>query len=102
MPRCNFTVTLRNEGAYIARFKLLYNVDGITQPIQVSNQISAFQSKSLTIPYFAQNLIVIGERISVGWNEIFTDSGIDIASKCTKCYKTWGAVGSPKWDHLLC
>ncbi|CAF0943117.1 unnamed protein product [Brachionus calyciflorus] len=103
MPRCNFTVTVKNDGAYNARFKLLYTIDGITQPILVSNVIPLGGSTSLTIPHFSKDLIVITERQSFSWNTMFTDSGIDIATKCTKCYKVWGTlIGSPQWDHVLC
>ncbi|RMZ96451.1 neurogenic locus notch -like protein [Brachionus plicatilis] len=101
-PRCNFTVSVRNDGAYVARFKLMYSIDGITQPLEVSNSIAARQTQSITIPYFAKDLVVISEKLFFDWYTIFTDTGINMQTKCTKCYKVWGAVTNPQWDYLLC
>lgn len=101
-PRCNFTVSVRNDGAYVARFKLMYSIDGITQPLMVSNNIVARNTKSITIPYYARNLVVIVEKLFFDWFPILTDTNINMQTKCTKCYKVWGAVTNPKWDYLLC
>lgn len=101
-PRCNFTVSVRNDGAYVARFKLMYSIDGITQPLKVSHSIIARTTRSITIPYYAKDLVVISEKLFFDWFPIFTDTNINMQTKCTKCYKVWGAVTNPKWDYLLC
>lgn len=103
MPRCNFTVSLQNDGLYTARFRLQYTIDGIQQPIYVSESLPFIgQRASVTIPFYAKDLIVTGERFGFSWVTTFQDSGINVLTRCTKCYKTWGGVATPSWDHILC
>ncbi|CAF1094100.1 unnamed protein product [Brachionus calyciflorus] len=98
---CDLRVTLKNDGFLIARFRLLYSIDGIIQPLKVSKTITILQSDTLIVPSNAKDLQVIVEQMTWQFTTIFTDSGISI-DKCTKCYKVWGLFTSPRWDHLAC
>jgi hypothetical protein len=39
LPRCNFTITVKNDGAYTARFRVQYLIDNIHQPMYVSQEM---------------------------------------------------------------
>lgn len=102
-PRCNFTIKLQNDGFYTARLQVQYSLDNIVQPLLVSGNLPFIgQTASFTLPYYAQDITVIAERLGFTWANIFQDTGINTATRCTKCYKVWGAVTDPHWDYLLC
>ena len=103
IPRCNITISLQNDGLYTARFRVQYTIDGIQQPLYISESLPFIgNTASVTIPYFAKDIIVSLERLGFQWAGIVQDSNINTATQCTKCYKTWGVVSDPKWDYLEC
>ena len=83
--------------------KIFYTIDNINQPIYVSKDISFVgETVSATIPWFSKNIVVSGEGLGFSWYTIFTDSNINTAQYCTKCYKVWGDVSNPRWDYIAC
>jgi hypothetical protein len=104
VPRCNFTVSLQNDGAYTARFKVQYDIDGIRQPVLVSRKLHWIgQVATITIPYYAQNILVSLEKYGFfSWVGIAQDTGINTQNACTKCYKTWHTVTDSRWDYVIC
>jgi hypothetical protein len=102
-PRCNITITLLNNGAYTARMRVSYVIDGILQPNYVSRGLAIIgDSATVTIPWYSTNITVYGEKLFVLYYNIFTDTGINTTAACTKCYKVWGAVTNPYWDYYVC
>ncbi len=103
LPRCNFTITVQNEGAYTIRFRVYYTIDGIVQPLFISDNMPFInQKRSVEIPWYSEDIVVTLERLGFSWSIFAQDTNIDTTYYCTKCYKTWGAVTDPKWDHVLC
>jgi hypothetical protein len=102
-PRCNISITLLNDGAYTARLRVSYVIDGIQQPFYVSNGLLFIgNSVTTTIPWYATNVTVFGEKLFINYYNIFTDTGLNMTTSCTKCYKVWGAVTNPFWDYYAC
>ncbi len=103
MPRCNFTITVQNDGAFTGRFKVYYTIDNIVQPLFTSESMPFInQKKSVEIPWYSQNIVVYLERLGFSWSTFAEDTSIDTSIYCTKCYKMWGAVTSPRWDYVSC
>ncbi len=103
VPRCNLTIGVQNDGAYTARFRVAYTIDGIQQGVIFSPNLPFIGNTAyITIPYYSKNIVVSVERLGFTWAGIFQDTGIDVAKQCTKCYKVWGAVTDPRWDYLEC
>ena len=103
MPRCNFTISVLNDGAFTARFKVHHSIDGILQPIYVSDTMPFIgQKQSIEIPWYSQDIMVSLERLGFSWSEIKLDSNVDPTYYCTKCYKVWGSVTNPSWDYMDC
>lgn len=102
-PRCNFTIGVNNDGAFTARFRVVYSIDGQVQPeLKSSNMPWIGQKRTIEIPHFATDIHVFLERYGFYWTVIHEDTGISTDAYCTKCYKIWGAVTHPKWDYLEC
>ncbi len=102
-PRCNYTITMLNDGAYTARLRVIYTIDGIQQPMYVSPNLPIIGNRaSVTIPWYARDIFVTGEKLFVNWYTIFSETGLNTTNACTKCYKTWGVVTNPQWDYYLC
>lgn len=103
VPRCNFTITLLNDGLFTVRFRVAYKIDGIQQPMFTSeNLMFVGQQTSFTLPYYAQDLNVFIEKRFLSWVRVASDTAINTATQCTKCYKVWGVISSPRWDHVEC
>jgi hypothetical protein len=103
-PRCNFTIGLLNDGAYTARMRVRYVIDGINQPIYTSNELPFIGNRaSVTIPFYSTDINVSLERwTGSNWASIKTDTGINTVNFCTKCYKVWNDVLNPRWDYIDC
>jgi hypothetical protein len=102
-PRCNFTVSVENMGAYAVRFKIEYTIDGIRQPIYTSpSMLFIGNTESVVIPHYSKNIKITMQKFTLSWSNMFQDANISTDNSCIKCYKTWGTFFSPKWDHLRC
>lgn len=102
-PQCDFTISLLNDGAYTARFKVRYYVDGIRQPLRISNSLPTIGGRaSVTLPWYATDILVILENLGGDWSTIATDTYINNFNYCNKCYKVWGGVATPSWDYINC
>ena len=103
VPRCDFSIGLFNDGAFTTRFKIQYKIDGITQPIITSSSLPFIgQSTFNTIPYYATDIVVTIEVLGWNWFSVKEDTGINTATFCTKCYKTWGTVTGVSVDYVKC
>ncbi len=56
----------------------------------------------VTLPWFSTGIVVSLEKLGFNWAGIFQDTDINTANYCTKCYKVWGDVTTPKWDYIDC
>ena len=102
-PRCNFSISLLNDGAYSARYRVEYYIDGVKQQNIISNTLAFIgQYTQVTIPYYATNVSVTLQNLGFQWNDITKDTNLNTANNCIKCYKTWNTVTDPKWDYLAC
>ncbi len=102
-PHCNFTIKLLNEGAYTARMRVSYKIDGVQQPLWTSPNLPIIGNRAeVTIPWYSTDILVSLERLGFNWAGIVQDTGIDSAHWCNKCYKVWGDVSNPKWDYNDC
>jgi hypothetical protein len=102
---CDYTIRILNTGAYTARFSLYYYYDDIRQPVYSSKPV-VFIGNTVqhTIKGTAKNLTVDLEVNTgfAGWKTIHTDKNLGIATDCIKCYKFYGTIFAPKWDHIIC
>jgi len=101
--RCNYSIGLYNDGAFTTRFKIEYKLDGITQALIQSASLSIIgQSTYNTIPYYATDIVVTIEVLGWHWFVVKTDTGLNTALYCTKCYKTWGTVTGVNVEYIKC
>lgn len=102
-PRCNLTIALQNDGAYTARFRVAYAIDGVKKDIISSPNLPFIGNTAyITIPYYSTNIIVSVERSGFTWGVIFQDASILTGKQCIKCYKVWGSVTAPRWKNVVC
>lgn len=102
-PRCNYTISLLNDGAYTARMRVSYKIDGVQQPLWTSNDLPFIGNRaSITIPWYSTDIIVSLERLGFNWAGIAQDAGLGPAGECNKCYKVWNDVSNPRWDYVEC
>jgi hypothetical protein len=103
IPHCNFTIKLLNEGAYTARMRVGYKIDGVQQPLWTSANLPIIgNSDQVTIPWYSTDIIVSLERMGFNWAGIKQDTHINSINWCNKCYKVWNDVSNPKWDYMDC
>lgn len=93
------SITIRNEGFYVARFSITYTVAG-QRFSQQTDPLGSLQSRSLFIPAGATDIHLLAE-ISYGlfWGSIFTQI---FPSPVEKCYKVWGTVFEQGWAEISC
>ena len=102
-PRCNFTIGLKNDGAFTTRFRIKYSIDNIQQPIYVSREMAFVgEVTRVTLPWYVTNLVVSLEALGFSWYLVHADTYINTLNYCTKCYKVWGDVSNPRWDYIDC
>ena len=93
------SVLVRNEGGYVARFTLTYNLDG-HEFTQESGDITLGVNKSAWIPAGATEIqLKVEENIGWAWSTIFTKS---YATPTTACFKVWGTTLFPAWAAISC
>lgn len=98
-----FTISLLNEGAFTARFRVQYKVDDVYQTIRISETLPFVGNRAfITIPYYATDIAVSLEKLGGSWAGIHRDTGINNINYCSKCYKVWGDVVGAKWDYINC
>lgn len=97
----NFTVVVANTGAFVARFKVSYKVDGVWQPPITSQEMAIIGNfDRVVVPWYSSEIQVDLERLGGTWSRIALDTSID--GGCAKCYKLWGGVSTPSWDYIEC
>lgn len=102
-PHCNFTIRILNDGAFTARMRVGYVIDGVQQPLWTSANLPIIgNTAEVTIPWYSTDIVVSLERLGFNWAGIVQDTGINSNNWCTKCYKVWGDVSNPKWDYTDC
>jgi len=93
------TVTLYNDGAYVARLKLKYTLNG-AEVSKETDDITVWTSKSLDIPARSTDIFVTAiEHTGFGWNEIGTHG---FGSPVTRCYECKGTTFNPSWKEYDC
>lgn len=103
IPHCNFTIKLQNDGAYTARMRVGYKIDGVTQPLWTSSNLPIIgDTAAVTIPWYSTDIVVSLERMGFNWAGIKQDTHINSINWCNKCYKVWNDVSNPKWDYMIC
>jgi len=89
-------VTFFNEGGYVARFFLTYEIEN--EKIECKTGRMALENKkTFDIPIGAVNIHIKAECDAVyKWSKIFD---IDLDTSPNKCYKVYGTVFAPKWNN---
>lgn len=93
------TVTVKNDGGYIARFSVEYSING-KQSTEKTGDFPLGTKKSLGIPSAATDIILtVEEYTGFSWNTIFT---LGFGAPVIKCYKIWGTTFGPSWEEVKC
>ncbi len=94
------SITVRNSGAYVARFSVSYNLDG-RQVIYNSGDFPVAQSRTLQIPLNAccgrlriENLVFIAI-----WRDV---TSFDFTLPYFKCFSIGGTTFNPSWAENGC
>lgn len=93
------TITVKNDGAYIARFSIQYTINGSVQK-ETADGLVAGQKKTLDIPANATEIsLTVQDLIYIHWHTIFK---AEFESPVTNCYKVWGTIFGSKWAQVDC
>ena len=85
---CNLRISVTNEGAFSARLRIGYSIEGVSQPHYVSETLSLIsQTTSFKVPDCADDLVVYVDGLGFTWFQILRDAGINRNNTCFKCYK---------------
>jgi hypothetical protein len=100
IPAVAATISVNNQGAYVARLAVRYNHDGEIKGAQSGN-ITPGVTSSLEIPSDATAVSVTVD-VATGlagnpWAPIFSQS---LASAVTKKYRVFGTVLNPGWSEV--
>ncbi|MBW7885117.1 MAG: PASTA domain-containing protein [Caldilineaceae bacterium] len=87
-------ITVHNQGAYVARFRVEYTMNG--QKVDRSPDFTAGTNQTLGLPSEAENIrVVVEEAVFINtWTTIFAQS---FQFPVTKCYVIGGTTLSPNW-----
>jgi hypothetical protein len=86
-------VSLYNSGGYVARFSLIYFVNGYKLEANRSTEavgLGSKVSKKLDPGTIEDVLVVLEGYNGSHWDVIDIDSDLGLSTECTKCYKVWG------------
>jgi cytolysin (calcineurin-like family phosphatase) len=91
------SITFFNQGAYVARYNLSYNLEGKPQSWIVTDV--AFGNKQFfDLPAAATDILVRGEiNTGLKWKQLFNQS-ID-HPHAPLCFKSYGTTGKPQWNN---
>jgi len=94
------SITVRNEGGYVAKFSITYAFQG-KEVTKTSDNFTLGVNKTLEIPEGATNIYLkVEEYWFIGQTTtIFTKT---FPTPVTKCYKIWGTTLNPKWEEISC
>ena len=100
IPAVAATISVNNQGAYVARLAVRYNHDGEIKGAQSGN-ITPGVTSSLEIPSDATAVSVTVD-VATGlagnpWAPIFSQS---LGSAVTKTYRVFGTVLNPGWSEV--
>jgi hypothetical protein len=86
---CNYTIKVLNNAAFFVRFSIVYNQNGVRQPIKTSKTAHFIgESSSLAIARNYENMRVLIEAYDgFTWTVVHEDKYLGLNTECTKCYK---------------
>ena len=92
------SISVKNEGGYVARFYLTYTDEG-ERVTQKSGDFTSGFTRSITIPAGASEIsLEVEEAWFINqWKTIFTKS---FSQAVIGSYKIWGTTLSPKWEEI--
>ena len=90
---------MENQGAYVARFTVSYNINGVTVS-RTSGDILIQQSKIILTPVGAQNLRVTIQFMT--FPGVFVNLMDHLLLSSSKCYILTGSVFEPRFNQLNC
>ena len=96
------SVLVRNEGGYVARFRVTYTLDN-KEYTRDSGNFPLGQNRSVDIPAGATDIHLKVEDLvwpwPESWSTIFTKSW---SSPETHCYKVYGTTLNPAYAEIKC
>jgi P pilus assembly chaperone PapD len=93
------SILVRNEGGYVARFSVSYNLNG-QDFTKDSGNFTLGVNASISIPAGATNIrLKVEEMWGFGWSTIFHKS---YAEPLTICFKIYGTTLDPKYAEISC
>jgi hypothetical protein len=95
------SILVRNEGGYVARFKVSYDPGmGQKRVHRSSGSFAIGAQKSIVLPSDATDIsLKVEEDTGSTWSTIFTKS---FAETVKKCYKVYGTTLNPKHKEIDC
>jgi hypothetical protein len=88
------SITVRNTGGYVARFKITFLLNGKVET-HTSARINIHQSRSLNIPDNSTNVNLIVEYLLISWRNILRIP-IQMPSGA-RSFHVWGTTSRRRW-----
>jgi hypothetical protein len=93
------SILVRNEGGYVARFSVSYDLNG-QEFTKDSGNFTLGVNASIEIPAGATNIrLKVEEMWGFGWSTIFNKT---FPEPVTACYKIYGTTLDPKHSEISC
>jgi pathogenesis-related protein 1 len=93
------TVTVRNEGGYVARFSLTYTLNGMPTTVTADAVLTGTQ-QTRAIPAGASTIVLTVEEFTgFNWTIVFTQR---FGTPVTVCYTVAGTTLSATWTPVSC
>lgn len=98
-PPSDGSITFFNEGGYVAKYELVYYLDG-KKKTHETGKLALGNKKTYTLPGRATRIRVKGMAMTGlvwdPWKTIFDES---VSNVTTKCYKSYNTTLNPKWNN---
>ncbi len=94
------TITLQNDGIYVAYFALRYkDINGVNQSVNSGSMVS-FTVRKLNLPPGAHDITVdVDYHGAFTWYDLFEKS---YSVPSNKCFQLWGTAFSPQYGEISC
>ena len=89
-------IKMKNEGGYVARFKVTYTVNGVSKKWESPN-VAVTWKETLNLPSNAKNIMVSAKTVGIGESQIFKVQALG-----STCFKVYGTVFSPRMGSSGC
>jgi cytolysin (calcineurin-like family phosphatase) len=98
-PKPDGWITFFNEAGYVAKYALIYNLDGQEKSFETGN-LALGNKKRFEIPGRATNIRIKGEgQTGLVWEPWKTIFNKQFTSAPNQCFKSFGTTLNQKWDN---